>query len=57
MMELGERFRVGIFGSSHGPEVGLTIDGIPPGTVIDPAGIQVVLFQTPGREASEEDHP
>jgi len=43
MMELGERFRVGIFGSSHGPEVGVTIDGIPPGTVIDPAGIQADL--------------
>jgi chorismate synthase len=43
MMEFGERFRVGIFGSSHGPEVGVTIEGVPAGTVIDPAQIQVDL--------------
>jgi chorismate synthase len=43
MMELGERFRVGIFGSSHGPEVGVTIDGIPAGTPVDPAQIQADL--------------
>ncbi len=43
MMHFGERFRVTIFGSSHGPEVGVTIDGIPPGTPIDAAGIQAEL--------------
>jgi len=43
MMEFGERFRVGIFGSSHGPEVGATIDGVPAGTRIDVAAIQAQL--------------
>jgi chorismate synthase len=40
MMEFGRRFRVGIFGSSHGAEVGVTIDGIPSGTPIDVVRIQ-----------------
>jgi chorismate synthase len=43
MMVLGERFRVTIFGSSHGPEVGVSIDGIPPGTPIDLREIQEEL--------------
>jgi len=43
MMEYGERFRIAVFGSSHGPEVGVTIDGIPAGTPIDPARIQADL--------------
>ena len=42
-MEFGQRLRVGIFGSSHGPEVGVTIDGLPVGTPIDPATIQADL--------------
>ena len=40
MMGFGERFRVALFGSSHGPEVGVTIDGIPVGTPIDVPRIQ-----------------
>ncbi len=40
MMSFGERFRITLFGSSHGPEVGVTIDGVPPGTAIDPDRIQ-----------------
>jgi chorismate synthase len=43
MMRWGESFRVTVFGSSHGPEVGVTIDGIPAGTPIDPAAIQAHL--------------
>jgi chorismate synthase len=43
MMEFGRRFRVGIFGSSHGPEVGVTVDGIPAGTVVDAVRIQAEL--------------
>ncbi|MGB6500215.1 MAG: chorismate synthase [Thermoplasmata archaeon] len=42
-MEFGRRFRVGIFGTSHGPEVGVTIDGLPAGTPIDLARIQADL--------------
>jgi len=43
MMSFGEKFRVTIFGSSHGPEVGVAIEGIPRGTPIDPVGIQAAL--------------
>ncbi len=40
MMRYGEQFRVTLFGSSHGPEVGVSIEGIPAGTPVDPAGVQ-----------------
>ena len=43
MMRWGEQFRVTIFGSSHGPEVGAVIEGVPPGTPIDLASIQAEL--------------
>ncbi len=43
MMEFGACLRVGLFGSSHGPEVGVTIEGIPAGTPIDPKAIQADL--------------
>ena len=43
MMSFGERFRITLLGSSHGPEVGVTIDGIPVGTPIDLARIQSEL--------------
>ncbi len=39
-MRFGTTFRVTLFGSSHGPEVGVSIEGIPEGTLIDPAVIQ-----------------
>ncbi len=40
MMEFGERYRVALFGTSHGPEVGVEIHGIPPGRDIDLGAIQ-----------------
>jgi len=40
MMRIGERFRVTLFGSSHGPEVGVELDGIPAGTPVDLDSIQ-----------------
>jgi chorismate synthase len=43
MMRFGERLQLTIFGSSHGPEVGVEIDGIPVGTRIDLAAIQQQL--------------
>ena len=36
----GERFRITTFGESHGPAVGVVLDGCPPGVPIDPAAIQ-----------------
>ncbi len=43
MMRWGERYRITIFGSSHGPEVGIEIEGIPEGREIDVALIQQEL--------------
>jgi chorismate synthase len=43
MMRWGERFRVTLFGSSHGPEVGVEVDGIPTGAPIDVGEIQRAL--------------
>lgn len=36
MNTFGRKFRVAIFGESHGPAIGVTIDGVLPGLVIDP---------------------
>ena len=35
MNTLGKIFRVSIFGESHGPGIGVVIDGCPPGLIID----------------------
>lgn len=43
MMTIGEVFRVTLFGSSHGPHVGATIEGIPIGTKIDLKKIQSAM--------------
>ena len=50
MNEFGTRYRVGIFGSSHGPCVGAKVDGCPPGTKVSEAVIQVELDRrSPGK--------
>lgn len=33
--QFGQHFKLSIFGESHGPAIGIVIDGIPAGTVID----------------------
>ena len=35
MNTYGNKFRVSIFGESHGAGIGCVIDGIPPATVLD----------------------
>ncbi|OGS41960.1 MAG: chorismate synthase [Euryarchaeota archaeon RBG_16_62_10] len=48
--ELGTRFRIGIFGSSHGPCVGAKVEGCPPGSKVSEAVIQAELDRrSPGR--------
>ena len=42
-MSYGKAFRLTLFGSSHGPEVGVEIGGLPAGTPIDVASIQADL--------------
>lgn len=43
MMTFGRALRVTVFGSSHGPEVGATVEGIPAGTPVDLAAVQADL--------------
>ena len=43
MMQFGRQFIVRIFGSSHGPEVGAEVEGVPAGTPIDLPSIQAQL--------------
>jgi len=40
MMTFGERFRVTLFGTSHGPEVGVEVEGIPVGIPVEASQIQ-----------------
>ena len=43
MMRFGEHLRTTIFGSSHGPEVGVVVEGLPSGLVVDLAEVQAEL--------------
>ena len=48
----GEMFAVTTFGESHGPAVGVLVDGMPPGIAVDPAAIQRELDRRrPGQSA------
>ena len=49
----GERFRFTIFGQSHSPAIGVTMEGIPAGSRIDPDRLQAFLNRrAPGRDAT-----
>ena len=59
----GENLKLSIFGQSHGPAIGMTLDGIPAGLPVDPEKLQTFLnrrapgqndWSTPRRE---EDRP
>jgi chorismate synthase len=43
MMSYGTAFRVTVFGSSHGPEVGAVVEGVPKGWTVDLAAVQRAL--------------
>lgn len=50
MNEFGIKYRVGVFGSSHGPCVGAKVDGCPAGSKISEAVIQAQLDRrSPGK--------
>ena len=47
----GENFRIEIFGASHASEIGVVIEGIPAGSVIDMATLQEFMDRrAPGRD-------
>ena len=56
----GENLKVSIFGQSHGPAIGMTLDGIPAGLPVDEGALQAFLarrapggsnLSTPRKEA------
>ena len=50
MNTLGKAYRIGIFGSSHGPVIGAIAEGCPPGEKISETAIQVELDRrAPGK--------
>ncbi|MCR5276385.1 MAG: chorismate synthase [Bacteroidales bacterium] len=61
MNTFGRIFRVGIFGESHGPAIGVVIDGVPEGIALGPADFEEDIARrasgaagtTPRRESDE----
>lgn len=59
----GENLKLSIFGQSHGPAIGMTLDGIPAGLPVDLAELKAFLSRrAPGRNAystprAESDSP
>lgn len=48
--KFGENLRLSIFGTSHGPEIGMTLEGIPAGLPVDLEKLQAFLDRrAPGR--------
>ena len=58
----GDNLKLSIFGQSHGPAIGMTLDGIPAGLPVDPEKLQLFLnrrapgqagWSTPRKEADQ----
>ena len=48
----GENLKLTIFGQSHGPAIGMTLDGIPAGLPIDEERLQAFMQRrAPGQNA------
>ena len=48
----GNRIKISVFGESHGPAIGVVIDGLPSGVSIDEAGIiKEMQRRAPGSQA------
>jgi len=49
----GYNLRLSIFGESHGPAIGIIVDGLPPGEPVDPAGIASEMRRrAPGQDVT-----
>ena len=59
----GEHLKLSIFGQSHGPAIGMTLDGIPAGLPVDLEKLQAFMNRrAPGQNEQsttrkESDHP
>ena len=51
MNSFGRLFRVSIFGESHGPLVGVTLDGVPAGIALDEKSFEKDLNSPQKRQA------
>ncbi len=48
----GQKIKISVFGQSHSAAIGVTVDGLPAGEVIDPAALQAFLARrAPGQGA------
>ena len=48
----GRRFKVTLFGESHGPAIGIVLDGVPPGFALDMQAVQADMKRrAPGQNA------
>ena len=48
----GQNYRISVFGESHAPAIGVTVEGLPAGSGIDAARLQAFLDRrAPGRDA------
>ena len=58
-MHLGERIRLSLFGTSHGPRVGALLTGVPKGIQLDTQAIQRAMDarRPGGRYASKRKEP
>ena len=53
MNSFGENFRITIFGASHAPVIGITIEGVPAGLQLDPADFtEDILRRKSGRKGT-----
>ena len=50
----GEHLKLSIFGQSHAPAIGMTLDGIPAGLPVDTDALQIFLNRrAPGRTTGQ----
>lgn len=52
MNSFGQNFRIAVFGESHGPAVGVVIDGVPPGLPISDKDFEPMLSRRRGGQHS-----
>ena len=49
----GERLKLSLFGQSHGPAIGVTVDGLPAGQTVDEAALSAFMVRRANRQLRE----